>query len=247
MKPSIKTIQNKKAIIVGASSGIGEALAKQLSNEGYVLGLIARREELLLDLQKNLPTKSYLQKIDVADLDDSSKQFTDLLEEMDGVDLVIISAGTGFINYELDYSKEIKTIQTNVSGFVVIADLAFNHFAQKKSGHLVGISSILALCGNDAAPAYNASKAFVSNYLQGLRKKSIKENLNITITDIKPGYVDTEMAKGGGMFWVAPVEKAAKQIIDSIKKKKHHAYITKRWRIIGWLLKILPFVMSKKF
>ncbi len=230
----------KKAIIVGASSGIGEELARQLSREGYTLGLTARREGLLKELQGELPAQSYIQKMDVSNIQDTQGHFKLLAEKMGGVDLVIISAGTGYLNPDLEPHKELDTIKVNVSGFTLIADLAFAHFKERGGGHLVGISSIAALRGADDAPAYNASKAYVSNYLRGLRKKAAKEKMNITVTDIQPGFVDTAMAQGEGMFWVAPVPKAARQILDAIRAKKSHAYVTKRWRLIAWVLKALP-------
>lgn len=238
-------VENKKsmpkAIIIGASSGIGEELARQLSYKGYVLGLAARREELLKELQSGLPTESFVQKMDVSKVQDTQGQFKQLVEKMGGVGLVIINAGIGFQNPALDPLEELDTIKTNVSGFTLIADLAFAHFMEQKAcGHIVGISSIAALRGHDAAPAYNASKAFVSSYMQALRKKSVKEKLGITVTDIKPGFVDTVMAKGDDVFWVEPVPKACGEIIAAIEKKKPHAYITRRWRLIAWALKIMP-------
>ena len=230
----------KKAIIIGASSGIGEALARQLSEKGYVLGLAARREELLKKLQGELPGESFVQKMDVTVAQDTQGQFKQLAEKMGGVGLVIVNAGIGFENLALDLNKELDTIKTNVSGFTLCADLAFRYFMEQGSGHLAGISSIAALRGYDYAPAYNASKAFVSNYLEGLRKKSLKEKLGITVTDIKPGFVDTVMAQGDHVFWMASTAKAAEQIIEAIEKKKAHAYITKRWRLIAWAMKIMP-------
>jgi len=101
-------------------------------------------------------------------------------------------------------------------------------------------SSIAAIRGGGDAPAYNASKAFVSNYLEGLRQMAAKMKLPLTVTDIKPGFVDTVMAQGEGLFWVAPAEKAAKQILEAVEKKKDHAYVTKRWRLVAWVLKLLP-------
>lgn len=123
-------------------------------------------------------------------------------------------------------------------GFTAVAIETMKFFKHQGHGHLVGISSIAALKGNKDAPAYSASKAYISNYLEGLRKSVSKTS--ITVTDIQPGLVDTDMAKGDGLFWVAPKEKAARQIFKVIKKKKKHAYITKRWRIIAWILKLLP-------
>ncbi len=128
----------------------------------------------------------------------------------------------------------------NVTGFVIMANVAMHHFLSKGSGHLVGISSIAAIRGDDSAPAYNASKAFISNYLAGLRKKISKAGLPIVVTDVQPGFVDTAMAKGDGLFWVASPQKAAQQIYKAIKKKKKHVYVTKRWKLIGWLMKTMP-------
>lgn len=164
----------------------------------------------------------------------------DLIREMNGVEIIIISAGCGFINPNLDFDKEKKTIDVNVTGFAAMANVALKHFVKQGSGHIVGISSIAAIRGSGNAPAYNASKAFVSNYLEGLRQKVHKIGIPIIITEIQPGLVDTAMAQGEGLFWVASPEKAALQIYKKIVAKKNHAYITKRWRSIAWLLKIMP-------
>ena len=102
------------------------------------------------------------------------------------------------------------------------------------------MTSIAALRGAGEAPSYNASKAYQSNYLQGLRQKAFKLKAPITITDIQAGLIDTAMAKGDGLFWVMPVEKAARQIYSAIRHRRKHAYVTKCWRIIAWLIRILP-------
>jgi len=230
----------KKAIIIGASSGIGKELAKILSTQGFTIGIAARRLTLLQELSCELVNNAFVKEIDVTKPDSAIKIFSKLIYEMGGVDLIIYSSGTGDINQQLDWQLESECIATNVTGFTAIANVAIKHFINKKSGHFVGISSIAALRGGKMTPAYNASKAYLSNYLEGLRQKVTESNVSITITDIKPGFVDTAMAKGEGLFWVAPTEKAAKQIYQAIVKKKSHAYITKRWRLIAWLLKIIP-------
>jgi short-subunit dehydrogenase len=129
---------------------------------------------------------------------------------MDGVDLIIISAGTGFMNPELDWDKENKTIAINVTGFAAIANFAIHYFLKKGAGHLVNISSIAAMRGSGISPAYNASKAIESIYMDGLRNRIAKFGVPITITDIQPGFVDTAMARGEGLFWVASPKQAAK-------------------------------------
>ncbi len=233
-------MNSKKAIIIGASSGIGRELAKILSGDGYAVGVTARREDLLQSLKKEIQTPIFIKPMDVSKQDAAIKVFEELVTEMGGVDLVVISAGTGFINPDLDWDKEKQTIDVNVLGFVALAMTAMNYFIKNGSGHLVGISSIAAICGSSQAPAYNASKSFMSNYLEGLYFKASKLNKKIYVTDIQPGFVDTAMAKGEGLFWVVPVNKAAQKIYTAIKNKCRHAYIGKRWSLFANLLKIMP-------
>ena len=230
----------KKAIIIGATSGIGKELAKIFSQNDYIVGLAGRRTHLLDELKNELPNNSFAKHIDISQTDKAIKQLEDLIAEMEGVDIIVISSGVGYVNKDLQWSPEKETIDVNISGFAAMANVAIHYFLSKGSGHLVGISSIAALRGDGDAPAYNASKAFVSNYMEGLRKKVVKLGLSITVTDIQLGFVDTAMAKGDGLFWVASPQKASQQIYGAIERKKKHAYITKRWRLIGWLMKVMP-------
>ena len=236
----------KKAIIIGASSGIGKELTKIFASHGCEVGIAARRTDLLNELIAEIPTKIYTATIDIKNTDIAIQSLTKLIKDVGDVDIIVISSGVGHMNSLLDWSKEKETIETNVSGFTAMAGVAMHYFIQKRSGHLVGISSIASIRGDNAGPAYSASKAFMSNYLEGLRKKVTKEKIDITITDIQPGFVDTAMSKGDGLFWVASPQKAAKQIYQVIQQKKKKAYITKRWAIIAWLLKIMPdFIYDK--
>ena len=229
----------KKAIIIGATSGIGKELADIFILKGYTVGLAGRRTYLLDDFKKKNPDR-FTKYIDVLQTAEAINLLKELIAEMEGVDIIVISSGVGYVNKDLQWSPEKETIDVNVSGFAAMANVAIHHFLSKGSGHLVGISSIAALRGDGDAPAYNASKAFVSNYMEGLRKKVVKSGSSITVTDIQPGFVDTAMAKGDGLFWVASPQKAAQQIYNAIEKKRKHAYITKRWRLMGWLMKIMP-------
>jgi len=230
----------RKAIIIGASSGIGRELAKILSGNEYVVGVMARRVQLLEELGKDVKGTLFVQRIDVAGVESAMETLAKFIKKMGGVDLIVISAGTGEVNNRLDWHLESETIETNVSGFAALVNVAMHHFMERGSGHLVGILSIAALRGGRESPAYNASKAFESNYLEGLRQKVRKSGWPITITDIKPGFVNTAMAKGEGIFWAAEPEKAARQIYHAIKRKKSTAYITRRWVLVAWLIKLLP-------
>ena len=229
----------KKAIIVGATSGIGKELARILACNNYKVGITGRRKGMLHELKKEDPDQYIIRSFDIKDTSQTSEHLNELAKELDGLDLLIICSGTGDMNKDLDFGIEKRTIDTNVSGFTAIADWAYTYFQKRKHGHLVAISSIGGIRGSAEAPSYNATKAFQINYMEGLRQKSRKLK-DITITDIRPGLVDTDMAKGEGLFWVAPVEKAANQMFKAIKKKRKIVYVTKRWTLIAMLLKWLP-------
>ena len=231
----------KKVIIIGATSGIGEALAIHMASNGLHVGITGRREERLQAIHDRFPQTTYCKPMDVSQHPQAIERLHELIDEMGGMDIIVINAGIGIINPELKWEWEEQIIDVNVKGFAVLAGAAMNYFLQQNTGHLVGISSIAALRGIAACPAYNASKAFVSNYLQGLRQKAIKLGAPIHVTDIQPGFVDTPMTQGQeGMFWVASPEKAAYQIYTAILRKRKQAYITKRWCLIAWLMKTLP-------
>lgn len=230
----------KKAIIVGASSGIGKALALFLADHGYKVGITGRRNELLVELQQQKPDQFIAKSFDVKDVHDIAEQLETLVYELGGLDLLILSSGTGNFNPNLDFDIEKDTIDTNVAGFTCVIDWAFNFFQTQQFGHLASISSIAGLRGGKAAPAYNASKAYQISYFEALRQKVHKLKMPIALTDIRPGFVATDMAKGPGQFWVASPEKAAQQILDAILQQQKVVYVTKRWRIIALLLKCIP-------
>ena len=167
--------------------------------------------------------------------------------EFKSVDLIIQSSGVAYINSKLDWKKEEDTIKTNVLGVTKLYDLSFNLFRKQGFGHLVGISSIASIRGSRSAPAYFSSKAYQKAYLESLyiNAKTINSN-KVLITDIRPGFVDTAMALGEGIFWLVPLDKAAKQIYSAIQKKKRVAYISKRWALIAFVLKIVPSWLLRK-
>ncbi len=230
----------KKAIVVGATSGIGRGLARLLVENGYKVGITGRRMHLLDEIKGENPDFYFTGNFDVRDTGEISDQLEKLVNALGGLNLLIISSGTGDVIDHLDFNIEMNTIDTNVCGFTAIADWAFNYFEKQKSGQLVGISSIAGIRGNRFAPAYAASKAYQMNYIQGLRQRAAKLKIAVYITDIRPGFVDTAMAQSDYLFWVSSVDKASRQIFRAIKARRKVAYITRRWAIIAFLMKIIP-------
>ncbi len=235
----------KKAIVVGATSGIGKELAVILSENGYKVGITGRRDQLLLNLQATRPESFAVVCFDVTDIENVPGYLQKLTDEIGGLDLLVLSSGTGKINPTLDTAIEQQTNDVNVSGFTAVANWAFNYFDRQGYGHFAAITSVAAIRGSRHAPAYNASKAYQVNYLEGLRQRAFNLKKSIQITDIRPGFVDTAMA-AGDVFWMAPVDKAAKQIYQAIKNRRNVVYVTHRWRAVAFLLRLIPGFLLKR-
>lgn len=221
-------------IIIGATSGIGKELWKLYAVEDNHVAVTGRRKNLLEQMYNERANSTSIYEMDITDTESAIQCINEIFREYK-IDLAIICAGTGDINTELLFEKEVNAIQTNVVGWTAAVDCIYNHFQQQNEGHLVTITSIGGLAGEPAAPAYSATKAYQINYTQALCKKS--KRTGVCVTEIRPGLVDTDMAKGEGLFWVMPPEKVAKQIRKAIDRKKSKAVVTKRWSIISFLLK----------
>lgn len=198
------------------------------------MAVTGRRKNLLEQMYNERANSTSIYEMDITDTESAIQCINEIFREYK-IDLAIICAGTGDINTELLFEKEVNAIQTNVVGWTAAVDCIYNHFQQQNEGHLVTITSIGGLAGEPAAPAYSATKAYQINYTQALCKKS--KRTGVCVTEIRPGLVDTDMAKGEGLFWVMPPEKVAKQIRKAIDRKKSKAVVTKRWSIISFLLK----------
>ncbi len=236
----------KQAIIIGASSGIGWELGVQLAASGYQLGLMARREECLQKLVDLLPGEHFIQATDIARAEQAQEELTALIERMGDVDLIVVNAGVGSAEKKLDWVIEREMIDVNIRGFAAMSIVAMNYFVKRGGGHLAGMSSAASHFSSGLTPTYNASKAFASNYLNGMRSRAAHSKLPITVTTIEPGFVDTPMVEGRPM-WMATVEKGVSQMVAGLAGKKQHIYITRRWVLVVWLLNITPNWVIRKF
>jgi short-subunit dehydrogenase len=235
----------KKIIIIGATSGIGKEMAYLLAKQSHLVGITGRRAHLLEEIKAAFPDNIITSCFDVQEKD-GRLYLEELINKLGGLDILIYNAGYGAVSKQLDYTIEMQTIRTNVTGYVAMVLFVFNYFMQNGKGQIALTSSIAALRGNSWAPAYSASKAFMSNYAEGLQIRAKKLKLPIYITDIKPGFIRTKMAQGHEQFWVAHPVKAARQILKAIEKKKRVAYIIRRWRLIAWLLPLIPFSLYRR-
>ena len=237
--------QIKRIIIVGATSGIGRKMAELYAAAGNIVGITGRRKELLDEIENIFPGKIKTECFDVTG-NENIERLTALIQKIGGLDVLVYSSGIGELSKGLEWEIDKLTVDTNVNGFIEISNWAFNYFLDQDNGRMAVISSIAANRGNSWAPSYSASKAFQSNYFEALAIKVNKMKKDIGITCVEPGFVATKMAKGNKRFWIVPLEKAARQIITGIEKKKQKVYVSKRWWLVAKLMRLVPFWLYKR-
>jgi short-subunit dehydrogenase len=225
--------QGKRAIVVGASSGIGLEVAKLLMAQGWKVGVAARRIEQMKDLGA-----AAVERIDVT-TDDATEGLQRLISKLGGMDLYFHASGIGKQNRELTADIELATLQTNGVGFTRMIGEAYRYFVKQGSGHIAAITSIAGTKGLGPAPSYSATKAMQNVYLQALEQQARSRGLDIVFTDVRPGFVDTALLAGDFHYpMMLRPEKVAQEIVCAIN---HHQHI----RIIDWRYRILTAVWRR--
>ena len=259
----------KKAIVMGATSGIGMEVASLLAQRGWQVGIAGRRIERLEEVKRNtnllISESSKASKGEIAcyqQIDVTSPEAPSLLlkliEKLGGMDLYFHSSGIGWQNNSLDIEKEMKTVETNGLGFVRMVDTAFNWFAQQNQGQEPGqgqrqgkdrscetyriacITSIAGTKGLGAAPAYSATKRFQNHYLECLTQQTHMRHLPIAITDIRPGFVKTNLIAGSNYPLQLTPQEVAQQIVNAIERGKAVKTIDWKYSILVSLWRLIP-------
>ena len=224
-----------KAIVIGASSGIGREVALLLIRQGWTVGVAARRVELLQDMGA-----AAVERIDVT-AEDATKQLQALIEQLGGMDLFFYASGIGKQNRELREDIELQTMATNGMGFIRMIGEAYRYFAKQGTGHIAAITSIAGTKGLGPAPSYSATKAMQNTYLQALEQQATARGLNIRFTDIRPGFVDTALLSGDFHYpMMLKPDKVSKEILCAINHKEHIRVIDWRYRILTALWRGIP-------
>lgn len=225
----------KRAIVIGASSGIGREVAQLLMKDGWTVGVAARREERLKEI-----VAAACQQIDVTQ-DDAPERLRQLIAALGGMDLFFYASGIGKQNRELHEDIELATVQTNALGFTRMIGEAYRYFAEQGSGHIAAISSIAGTKGLGPAPSYSATKAMQNVYLQALEQQAHARGLNIRFTDIRPGFVDTALLSGDFRYpLMLKPEAVARSIVRAIKRHRHVRVIDWKYRLITALWRRIP-------
>ena len=224
-----------KAIVIGASSGIGREVAKLLIAEGWTVGVAARRVELLQTLGA-----AAVEPIDVT-METATEHLRSLINKIGGLDLFFYASGIGKQNRDLKEDVELATVQTNGLGFTRMIGEAYRYFAEQGHGHIAAITSIAGTKGLGPAPSYSATKAMQNVYLQALEQQAHARGLKIRFTDIRPGFVDTALLSGDFKYpMMLKPERVAKDIVSAIKGRKHIRVIDWKYRLMTALWRRIP-------
>lgn len=237
----------KRAIVMGASSGMGMEISKLLLADGWTLGIAARRSDRLMAFKEQNTDRIEFETIDVT-ADDAPVRLLYLIERIGGMDLFFYASGMGKQNRNLDADIEIKTVTTNGLGFTRMIDAAFNYMANNGGGHIACISSIAGTKGLGPAPSYSATKAFQSCYIQALEQLAYQRNLPVSFTDIRPGFVDTALLSGAHKYpMLMNVEYASRKIYSAVMHHRHICVIDWRWSILTRLWRFIPNFIWRRF
>lgn len=252
--PATRPLEPRRcAIVVGASSGIGAAVARQLAERGYYLALVARREGRLAELAQLIDDvageegRARTYGHDVTDYEAVPGLFQQMAAELGGLDLVVYSAGImpGVAANEFNFEVDASIIEVNLLGAMAWLNQAALRFSRAGEGHIVAISSMAGERGRVGFPAYSTSKAALNAYLEALRNRLDRQG--VTVTTIRPGMVETAMLEGvEKKMWPISPEEAARQIVRAIEKRRQVAYVPTRWQWVALVIRNLPSVVFRR-
>lgn len=232
----------KRAIVIGASSGIGMEVAKLLIAQGWTVGVAARRVELLQDMGA-----AAVERIDVT-TEEATAALQRLIGKTGGMDLFFYASGIGKQNRTLKEDIELATVETNGMGFTRMIGEAYRYFAHHGGGHIAAITSIAGTKGLGPAPSYSATKAMQNVYLQALEQQAMSRGLNIRFTDIRPGFVDTALLNGDFRYpMMLQPAAVAKEIVYAINHQQHIRIIDWRYRLLTALWRRIPRWLWRRF
>ncbi|HEY8117909.1 MAG TPA: SDR family oxidoreductase [Methylophilaceae bacterium] len=244
--PAVESARPQRVFITGASSGIGQALAKHYASQGAQLGLIARRKELLEELQTGLATDCAIYALDVRDAPSLGKAAEDFIQRFGVPDIIIANAGVSrgtLTELKEDIAAFKAVLEINVLGMLHTFQPFIEAMRKTGRGSLVGIASVAGIRGLPGAGAYSASKAAAISYLESLRVEMAAHG--ITVTTIAPGYIRTPMTDVNSykMPFLMDADVAAKKFAKAIACKRRFVIIPWQMGVGARLMRLVPPVL----
>ena len=234
------------SIVVGASSGIGACMARQLAAAGARVALLARRlpemDQIVEEIERESGGGSAIAvEHDVTDFESVERVWSDVESELGQVDSLYFAAGIleAVQADEFDTGKDKRHFDINTMGGVAWVNAAARRFGPRGSGTIVAISSVAQDRGRVGRPAYNASKAGLDTFVEAVRNRLWRKG--VTVTTVRPGFVDTPMVAGAeGLFWLISANRAAELAIRAGRKRRSIVYVPARWRLLMAIIRSIP-------
>ena len=223
-----------KAVVLGASSGIGRAFAERLISEGWSVGTGSRRTELLEELRKAAPDRVFTESIDVRE-SGAEEALLGLIGKLGGMDLLFYAPGVGHQNPDLDPEIELSTVETNALGFTRIIGAAYRYMAGHGGGHIAAVSSIAGFRGLVISIGHCHP-----HYIEALSQLSHARDAGVTFTEIRPGFIDTALIAGSSYPMTMSLPYASERIYRAVMKHRPEAVIDWRWHIVVCLMRLVP-------
>jgi short-subunit dehydrogenase len=232
-----------KALVTGASSGIGEEIAKELAKRGYDIILVARNEEKLKDVASKIKTNTRIITMDLSNKENCEKLYEETKNE--DIDILINNAGFGVHGkfYDTDLDKEVQMIETNITAVHILMKLYLKDMIKKDRGHILNVASMAAFGPGPLMSSYYASKAYVYRLSQGVKTELRKNNSKVKISVLCPGPVRTNFNKVAGVDFAAPSlssEYVAKYAVKKLLKNKFTIVPGTFMKITRFFEKIMP-------
>ena len=255
-KHTISTPLNprRRAIVVGASVGMGAALSQKLAKEGYLVALVARQKDKLDALCAEInqtagETRAWAYTHDVGNYKEIPSLLQTIVAEIGGLDTFIFVAGINYPpggNDTYNFENDRKMVEINLIGAMAWLSPVAEMFQNAKAGQIVGIGSVAGDRGRVGNPGYNTSKAGLHTYLEALRNRLSRHGVNVLT--VKPGFVKTEMLKAavGPTPFAVPVEKAVDDIYKAMRKRKQLIYTPFFWAHIMMIIRHIPSFIFRK-
>lgn len=226
---------------MGATSGIGLAVAEKLARSGHMVGAAGRKTNILKALKKKFPENVVTEEIDIT-RDNAPEKLNKLIKELGGMDTYFHVAGVGYENKFLNPKEEIETVETNAVGFTRMIDAAFRYFRDTKTpGKIAAITSVAGTRGIGEIAAYSATKSFGQTYLEALQQLANLQSLPIKFTDIRPGWIRTPLLNPDEEYpMTMKLSYAGPLIIKAVEGKRSVSYIDWRWGLMVKFMKLVP-------
>ncbi len=227
---------------------MGQRVAADFARLGWRVGVAARTEEPLRKLKEQYPGRVEYTTLDVT-AEDAVDRFYNLIETLGGMDYLLYAAGCGWRNPELDRALDRRTLDVNVIGFTTIVNAAYKYYkdtANVTRGHIAAITSVAGTKGIGISATYSASKRYQWTYLQALDQLAHQQHVNVAITDIRPGFVDTPLLNGNSYPLEMSIDYVAPRLEKAILRGKRVAVIDSRWAVVTALWRLIPDPLWRK-